>query len=708
MSSQKAAPLNLSVRFVRSIGVKKAVPFEKAGVRTLRDLLLFFPRRYLDRTHTTQLNSLQGPSNGEITVIGTIADTREVKAKGKTRYEAILEDGSGGAIKLVWFRRTNQIKKWIKFGYTAAFSGVVKQFGFELQMAHPEVTYLSKGEAEDLKSGSGRWVALYPGGKEFENAGLDARGLRKLMERIIGEFGNSITEMWSTELLNRFNLMPIREALNAVHRPHNQQELEKGLERFKFDELVFLQLMWGYTRYKRKQKESGIAYPQVGDQTRDLINKKLPFDLTNAQKRVLREIWNDMTSPHPMSRLLQGDVGSGKTVVALIAMSIAVENGYQAALMAPTEILAEQHYLTSRKFLEGLGVQVYLLTGSTKAAERKEILPRLDSGEPCIVIGTHAIIQDSVILPNLGLTVIDEQHRFGVAQRQKLMDPGLKQKPDVLVMTATPIPRSLALTMYGDLEVSRLDEMPPGRGKITTQAINGDNQRDDLYRRIRKRLEKGGRAYIIFPLVEESEKLDLQAAVEGREELINGPLKGLPVELLHGRMKMDEKEAAMQKFASGQAAALVSTTVVEVGVDVPEATEMVIEHSERFGLSQLHQLRGRVGRGGNDSRCYLVGYPPVTEVARSRIKTMINTLDGFVIAEEDLRLRGSGDVFGTRQHGMPELKFADIVNDQQLLMRARHAADELINKDVTLRTWPELREAFQEMAKDKMQWIKVG
>ncbi len=706
--SKKAAPLELPVQFVRGIGDKKAVAFDKAGVKTLRDLLTYFPRRYLDRTHTTKLSDLRGPTDHEITVIGTIVDARMVKGKGKSRYEAILEDGSGGGIKLLWFRRAHQIQKWITPGYTAAFSGKVNQFGFDLQIPHPEVTYLAKGEAEDLKAGSGRWVALYPGGKEFDKVGLDTRGLRKLMERIVGEFGPSMPEIWDNELLNRYNLMPIREALSAVHRPRSRQELEKGLERFKFDELVFLQLMWGYTRYKRKEKMVGISFPAVGDTTRELINKKLPFELTKAQKQVLREIWNDMTAPQPMSRLLQGDVGSGKTVVALVAMSIAVENGYQAALMVPTEILAEQHYLTSKKFLEGLGVTVHLLTGSTKTAQRKDILPRLDAGEPCIVIGTHAIIQESVILPKLGLTVIDEQHRFGVAQRQRLMNPGLEKKPDVLVMTATPIPRSMALTMYGDLEVSRLDEMPPGRGTITTHAVNGDTQRDDMYRQIRRRLEQGGRAYVIFPLVAESEKMDLQAAVEGREELLKGPFKGLPVELLHGRMKMEEKEAAMQKFSSGQAAALVSTTVVEVGMDVPEATEMVIEHTERFGLAQLHQLRGRVGRGGRDSRCYLVGYPPVTEVARARVKTMINTLDGFVIAEEDLRLRGSGDVFGTRQHGMPELRFADIVEDQTLLIRARHAADELINKDVTLKSWPVLREEFQKAAKNKMQWIAVG
>jgi len=706
--SEKKAPLDLPIQFIRGIGPRKAEAFEKAGVTTLRDILYYVPRRYIDRSTATPIGQLSGREDHEVTVIGTVTEAREVKMKrGRTRYEAALEDATG-TIKLIWFRRTNQIKKWIKPGFNAAFSGKIGQFGFTLQMVHPEVTHLSRGETEDLVRGQGRLIALYPGGSDFEKVSLDARGLRNLMDRVIGEYVASVPEIWPAEWLEKLGVVDITTALRQVHRPHSLAEAEQGLRRLKMDELMMLQLLWAWTRRHNRRKAKGIAYPSVGDTTRELIQSKLPFGLTDAQKRVLREIWNDMKQPWPMSRLLQGDVGSGKTVVALIAMTIAVENGFQAALMAPTEILAEQHWLTSHRFLEDLGVPVVLLTGSAKSAQRRERMAQINSGRPSIVIGTHALIQDAVAMTNLGLTVIDEQHRFGVAQRLKLMDPGGKVRPDVLVMTATPIPRSLALSLYGDLEVSRLDEMPPGRGTISTKAINGEKDREKLYLEIRKRVEKGGRAYVVFPLVAESEKLDLQAAEEGREELLRGPLRGLKVGLLHGRMKVDEKGEAMRAFASGDTPVLVATTVVEVGVDVPEATEMVVEHAERFGLAQLHQLRGRVGRGGRDSRCYLVAYPPVSETARARIKTMVNTTDGFVVAEEDLRIRGAGDLFGVRQHGMPEMRFANIVEDQALMLTARKAADDLLATDPDLATLPTVKKEFDRVALKKADWLDVG
>jgi len=712
VSNKKGAPIDLPVRFLRGIGPKKSEAFEKSGLFTLRDLMYFLPRRYLDRSTSTPIDQLMGETAGEVTVIGKITEANIAKMRGgRQRYEAALDDGTG-AIKLIWFRRTNQIKKWIKPGVAAAFSGKITQFGYQLQMAHPDVASLSRGEIDDILRGEGRWIALYPGNKDFEKVNLDAKALRSLMDRVIGEYAGSMPEIWSEEWLKELNVWPISKAINAVHRPKNGKQHHKGMERLKMDELMMLQLLWAWTRKHNRKKIKGIAYPAVGDTTRDLIQKRLPFELTGAQKRVMREIWNDMSQPHPMSRLLQGDVGSGKTVIALIAMTIAVENGYQAALMAPTEILAEQHYLTSQKFLNDLNVPVELLTGGAKTKARKEKLARIAEGKPGIIIGTHALIQDAVDLPNLGLTVIDEQHRFGVAQRFKLMDPQHGKpghiKPDVLVMTATPIPRSLALSMYGDLEVSQLNEMPPGRGTITTKAINGSIDRVSLYKKVRKKVDNGGRAYVIFPLVAESEKLDLKAAEEGREELLQGAFKGLKVGLLHGRMKMDEKAEAMSKFASGETPVLVATTVVEVGVDVPEATVMVIEHSERFGLSQLHQLRGRIGRGGRDGFCYLVAYPEVSKTARARIKTMVSTLDGFEIAEQDLRIRGAGDLFGIRQHGMPPLKFADICEDKSLLMKARREADKLLEKDPELKSLPILREEFGKNILKKATWLDVG
>jgi len=710
--NKKAAPLDLPVRFIRGIGPKKADAIEKSGIFTLRDLLYNVPRRYLDRTGSVQIGQLTGETPGEVTIIGSITEARPVRMKGgRMRYEAVLDDGTG-QVKLIWFRRTNQIKKWITPGLAAAFSGKVTQFGYQFQIAHPEVSSLSKGEVQDIKKGEGRWVALYSGSHDLEKVGLDARGMRTLMDRIIGEYVGSVPEIWSDEWRKKLGIWSIRDALLGVHRPKNQKEHDRGWQRLKMDELMMLQLLWAWTRQHNRRQVKGIAYPTVGDLTRELIEKKLPFDLTEAQRKVLREIWKDMKEPYPMSRLLQGDVGSGKTVVALIAMTIAVENGYQAALMAPTEILAEQHYLTSHKFLDDLNVPVELLVGGAKTKAKQEKLARISEGKPGIIIGTHALIQDAVKFANLGVTVIDEQHRFGVAQRLKLMNPGKTKpgqlRPDVLVMTATPIPRSLALSIYGDLEASRLDEMPPGRGTITTKAVNGEVERDKLYKNVRKEIDNGGRAYVVFPLVAESEKLDLQAAVEGQEELSNGVFKGISVGLLHGRMKMEEKAEAMKKFASGETPVLVSTTVVEVGVDVPEATIMVIEHAERFGLSQLHQLRGRIGRGGRDGFCYLVGYPPVSETARARIKCLVNTLDGFQIAEEDLRIRGAGDMFGVRQHGLPQLRFADIQEDQQLLLKARKASDDLLSEDPELKSMPLLRDEFGKQILKKATWLDVG
>ncbi len=708
---EHSSPLDLPLRFVRGVGPRKADPFEKAGVHTLRDLFYYIPRRYLDRSSATKIGDLIGPTEHEVTIIGSIVEARPIRMKGgRERYEAVLDDGSGQLI-LIWFRRVNQIRKWIKPGYAAAFHGRVNQFGARLQIAHPEASSLAKGEIQDLLRGEGRWVALYPGGTDFEKAGLDSRQLRSLIDRIVGEFLPMIErdEIWPEEWRKKLGLVTLRQALEGLHRPRKTSDVRDGLKRLKFDELLTLQLLWAWTRRVSRDRAKGVAYEKVGETTRELIEKRLPFTLTNAQRRVLREIWSDMQQPYPMSRLLQGDVGSGKTVVALIAMTIAVENGWQAALMAPTEILAEQHYLTSRDFLEGLGVHVELLTGSAKSAERREKLVHLASGEPCIVIGTHALIQEAVDLPRLGMAVIDEQHRFGVAQRLKLMDPGGPVRPDVLVMTATPIPRSLSLALYGELDVSRLDEMPPGRGGMTTKAVNGESDRNDLYAELRKIvLEENGRAYVVFPLVAESEKVDLQAAVEGREQLLKGPLRGIEVGLLHGRMSIEEKAEAMRRFSVGETPVLVSTTVVEVGVDVPEATEMIVEHAERFGLAQLHQLRGRVGRGGRGGRCWLVGYPPITEAARARIKTMLATTDGFQIAEEDLRIRGAGDMFGVRQHGMPELRFADLVEDQDLLLLARKTADDLLAADPTLASLPKLKFDFERNALRKATWLEVG
>ncbi len=716
--SKKAAPLELPVAYLRGIGPRKASAFKQVGVNTLRDLLYYVPRRYLDRSIAAQIGSLRGETKDEVTIIGRITETKMARGRGgSTRYEAALDDGTG-TLHLVYFKQTNRISKWIKEGYTAAFSGKVTNYGGILQMTHPETTTLSRGEMEDLLEGKGRWVALYPGGKEFDKVDLDVRGLRTLMARIVGEYVHSLPEIWPEDLLKQHGLPTLGEAIRMVHAPRNQQERDQGWKRLKFDELVIFQLLWSWTRRRNREQVKGIAYPSVGGLTRKLIEEKLPFELTKAQKRVMREIWNDMKQPFPMTRLLQGDVGSGKTVIALIAMCIAVENGHQAALMAPTEILADQHFLTTRKFLDDLNIHVDLLTGGLTEKARREKYERLAQGQPGIIIGTHALIQDKVRLPNLGLTIIDEQHRFGVAQRLKLMEPDQIKgqnvdgsdlsRPDVMVMTATPIPRSLALTLYGDLDVSRLDEMPPGRGIVSTKARNADFERNKIYDKLAKKVRNGDRAYVIFPLVDQSEKLDLAAAVTAHEELSKGVLKDLNVGLLHGRMKVEEKAEAMRKFASGETPVLVSTTVVEVGVDVPEATIMVVEHAERFGLSQLHQLRGRIGRGGRNGYCVLMYYPPHGKRAEARLSIMENTSDGFLIAEEDLRIRGMGDFFGTKQSGLPPLRFSDIVEDQDLVRIARKVADDLINTSPDLSAYPELNKEFKRSALGRVGWLEAG
>lgn len=705
--SHNPAPQDLPVAYLRGVGPKKAVPFEKVGVRTLRDLLYYVPRRYLDRSHAVTIGELTGLEPDPVTVIGTITDARIVPSRGgKSRYETLLEDPSG-ALKLVWFRHTNRMRKWLVPGYSAAFTGKVQLFGGSLQIVHPDIESLSKGEAEDLLRGEGRWVALYPCNREFEKMGLDTHNLRRLMDRLVGEYLPGFPDFWSEEERLRWKIPSLETALQFVHRPKNSSEHDTGWSRLKFDEFFMLQLVWAISRKRNRERKRGIVYPDVGKTTRELISR-LPFTLTDTQRKVLREIWADMQKAFPMSRLLQGDVGSGKTIVALVAMTIAIENGFQAALMVPTEILAEQHYLTSSRFLQGLGISVYLLTGNTKAAARREIQEKMENGEPGIFIGTHALIQESVEFGKLGFVVIDEQHRFGVAQRLKLMHSEQKIRPDVLVMTATPIPRSLGLAYYGDLEVSKLDESPPGRGLITTTPHNGQKERLDVYSAIKKKVLSGGRAYVVFPLVEESEKLDLQSATESFEWLKKGVLRGCSLGLLHGRMRIEEKEEAMRKFASGETQVLVSTTVIEVGVDVPEATEMVIEHAERFGLAQLHQLRGRIGRGGQDSHCYLIAYPPVSETARQRIRTLIRTTDGFQVAEEDLRLRGTGDFFGVRQHGLPELRFANIITDQLLLVRARQAAEEFLETDPDFKKHPLFRKEFLRIYGEKVAWLEVG
>ncbi len=682
------------------IGEKREQLFENIGIRTVEDLLEYFPRAYLDRRQVVAIRDLQVGMTA--TVVGQVTSFRLIPGR-RSRFVLRLYDGTGN-LNCVWFKGGFYLKKKFTLGERLAVSGKVGFFG-GFQMSHPDFDRISEYR-DDERLETGKILPQYSSTHDLSDAGLDSRGIRRILNRTLLDYLQFVHENLPREILAKHKFPGRREAIGAIHFPENEKQLEQARRRLKYEELFFMELLLAYRRLKSRQSRKGIAFSRVGKRTRNLV-EQLPFRLTNAQKRVIREIWQDMKSPHPMNRLLQGDVGSGKTIVALVAMLLAVENGFQAALMAPTEILAEQHFLAFRRLLERLGVKVVLLKGGQKKAERQRILESLERGEGDIAIGTHALIQESVAFYRLGLVVIDEQHRFGVLQRAGLRAKGAT--PDVLVMTATPIPRTLSLTVYGDLDVSILDEKPAERKPIQT-TWRTNKKRDAIYKFVRQRVEAGQQAYIVFPLVEESEKVDLRAATEAYESLRKDVFKGLSVGLLHGRLKPDVKESTMAAFQSGEIQILVSTTVIEVGVDVPKATVMVIEHAERFGLTQLHQLRGRVGRGSEQSFCILIAYAPVKREARERLMALSKIADGFKLAEIDLKMRGPGEFFGTRQHGLPKLKLANVVADADLLFQAREDAFALIQNDPALKkgTHPRVREFLLERYREKWGLIEIG
>lgn len=692
--------LQQSVKFLRGIGDRRAELLAKIGIVSVYDLLTYFPRKYLDRTKIDRIANLR--LGGEVTAIGRVASFRVFPGR-KARFILILKDDSG-ELKCIWFRGAHYMKNAFRIGEWLAVHGSVKFFN-GLQIVHPEYDRLSD-EKDSQQYGKRQIIPLYSSNEKLSEAGLDSRGFRRLLWRTLLDFSTAIAENLPRELVAKYKLLGARAALNMIHFPDSQQQLQDAIRRLKFEELFFLELMMALRRSQRKKVHKGISFTKVGERTKKLI-ENLPFKLTGAQRKVLNEIWQDMQAELPMNRLLQGDVGSGKTVVALTAMLIAVENGFQAALMAPTEILAEQHYLTFLQMLAGFDVRVILLIGGQKRNERNVLNEEITAGKAQIIIGTHALIQEGVQFKNLGLVIIDEQHRFGVMQRANLRFKG--QNPDVLVMTATPIPRTLSLTLYGDLDISILDEKPENRQPVQT-AWRYDKKRADIYRFVCEQLEAGRQAYIVYPLVEESEKMDLQAATENYDKLRATVFAQFKVGLLHGRMKAEEKEQVMRDFKKGNLHVLVSTTVIEVGVDVANATIMVIEEAQRFGLTQLHQLRGRVGRGSEKSYCFLIASPPVSKIARKRLQTMAGTENGFEISEVDLKLRGAGEFFGVRQHGFPNLKIADIINDVRILQVARKEAFELVKNDPTLSAVRllQLKRFFVQHYKDKFQLSKVA
>lgn len=672
--------LETPLRYIRGVGPVLSRLLEKKGIRTVEDALYLLPHRYEDRRGITPVCALSpGFSSvfqGEVIRAGSVA-TRG----GRRLFEAVVRDETG-AVTCKWFNSGGDyLKKSWRVGRRGIFSGTPSRFGVEIEVHHPDVEWLGDGEAvSDVMKRDpvnfGRLVPVYP-----LTEGLHQKTLRKVMREIVSRFAPSLPSLIPPDLMAAQGLMPLSDAVALLHFPEEPQQHEPGgapVSTVIFDELFFLELGIAMRR-KGVELEPGISFAVNHVLTRPLI-QMLPFSLTPAQRRVLSEIKRDMMSPHPMHRLIQGDVGCGKTVVALLAALIAVENGYQVAIMAPTEILAEQHFLNIHSYCDRLGIGTALLTSGVRGVVREKLLDDIAAGAVSIVIGTHAVIQAKVEFARLGLGIIDEQHRFGVVQRAALKRKGIR--PDILVMTATPIPRTLAMTVYGDLALSVIDELPPGRKPVETRVFR-EEHRHHAFRMIRDEIGRGRQAYIICPLVDESEKVELTAAVTHVENLIE-VFPGLRLGLLHGRMKPEEKEMVMRRLKEREIDILVSTTVIEVGIDVPNATVIMIEHAERFGLSQLHQLRGRVGRGGDRSYCFLIASSSISEEGMKRLRVMERHGDGFSIAEADLEMRGPGDFLGTRQSGMPDLRVASIIRDARLLEAARTAAFAIAERDPEL------------------------
>lgn len=667
-------PLETDIKYLKGVGPMRAkVLGEDLGVFTLRDMLYNFPYKYIDRSVIHRVADIID-GMPYVLLKGQIVNKNIEGTGHRERLVATFTDGSG-YIELVWF---NSIKMWnnrLLYNHTYVLLGKPNNFNGRYNIPHPEL--------EDAQTTQQQPLTMQPHyhtSERMKRMGIASRQMADMVENAFKLLeGHVISEVLPDYLLRRYNLMSLDEALHKVHHPQTSKELPEATRRLKFEELFFLQLdILRYTQ-NRKMNYAGFVFKRVGSHFMQFYNERLPFELTNAQKRVVREIRSDVVTGKQMNRLLQGDVGSGKTMVALLSCLLALDNGFQACIMAPTEILAEQHLQSVTEYLGNLPIKVELLTGMVKGKKRKEVLAGIADGSIHILIGTHALIEPKVMFHNLGLVVIDEQHRFGVKQRAQLWKKNVCP-PHILVMTATPIPRTLAMTVYGDLDVSVIDELPPGRKPIQTVHYR-QTDRGRLFQGIRYQLQLGRQVYVVYPLIKENEKLDLQDLQTGYNQLVD-IFKEYRVGMVHGKMKSAEKESAMAAFKSGETQILVSTTVIEVGVNVPNASVMVIENAERFGLAQLHQLRGRVGRGAEQSYCILMTKDHLTETSLRRMRVMVDSIDGFVIAEEDMKLRGPGDLEGTAQSGMPfDLKIANIVKDQELLEIAREAASEILKQD---------------------------
>ncbi len=694
--------LQSEIQFVPGVGPKRAAILNKEiEIFTVGDLLRWYPYRYIDRTRIYYIHEIDNilayiQLKGKITAFETFGEGR------KRRLVAHFTDGTG-FVDLIWFQGIRFIEGKYKLNQEYIVFGKPNLFNGKWNIAHPEIDPFLNDS--DLPQGL---MAMYNTTEKMKNHYLNSKAMQKIIENAFSLINGNMPESLSSDVIKEAKLTSIHDAIENIHFPKSPAKLKDAQYRLKFEELFYIQLSIVRYAADRKGKLNGFIFHRVGDNLNSFYKKNLPFPLTNAQKRVIKEIRKDTASGKQMNRLLQGDVGSGKTLVAIMCMLIALDNGFQACMMAPTEILASQHFETFTKMLSGMKLRIELLTGSTKKKDREKLHAELQSGEINILIGTHALIEDVVQFKNLGFVVIDEQHRFGVAQRAKLWSKN-NRPPHVLVMTATPIPRTLAMTVYGDLDVSVIDELPPGRKPVQT-LHRFDKKRGELYNFIRKEINSGRQAYIVYPLIEESETLDLKNLEEGYEH-IKEAFPEFTVCKMHGRMKPTEKDEVMQQFVSGKANIMVSTTVIEVGVNVPNASVMVIESAQRFGLSQLHQLRGRVGRGADQSYCILLTPYELSADTRKRIGIMTESNDGFVIAEADLKLRGPGDLEGTQQSGIPfDLRIADLVKDNDILFRAREVAEELIENDPSLEL-PEhevLKQQLSRLGGNRYDWSRIS
>ena len=694
--------LKTDIKYITGVGPqKKDILKREIGIETYGDLLEYYPYKYVDRSHIYTISSLS-PDMPFVQIKGRILSFESFQmGVKKKRLVAHFGDGTG-VVDLVWFSGTQYVSKNYKTGVEYIVFGKPTIYGGRFQISHPELDL-----AENLQLSEMGMQPFYVTTERMKNSGLSSRSLEKIVKALLSRLPPQ-PETLPDYITAPLHLVSRDAAIRGVHYPHTQMEMQKARERLKFEELFYVQLnILRYTANHRR-KYRGYLLPRIGEHFNSFFKQNLKFELTGAQKRVMHEIQADMNTGRQMNRLVQGDVGSGKTLVALMAMLIAVDNGFQACMMAPTEILAEQHLATIKDFLKGLNVRVELLTGIVKGKKRKEILEGVVTGDVHILVGTHAVIEDTVQFHNLGLAVVDEQHRFGVAQRAKLWAKN-QNPPHILVMTATPIPRTLAMTIYGDLDVSVIDELPPGRKPIQT-LHKYDNQMTTLYNGIRQQITLGRQVYIVYPLISESEKMDLKNLEDGFEQLQN-IFPDYKMSKVHGRMKPAEKEAEMQRFASGETQILVATTVIEVGVNVPNASVMVIMEAQRFGLSQLHQLRGRVGRGADQSYCILVSGHELSVETRKRLEIMTETNDGFRIAEADLKLRGPGDLEGTQQSGLAfDLKIADIARDGQLVQLARDEAQKIIDEDPECNSQRHalLWRRLNELRSDSVDWAQIS